>query len=492
MRSYLEARENCSEKYYLEDINLIGRNPRKSNVRMKSLSVSRVHARISCVAGKWFICDLHSRNGTFLNGRRLEPDRETELEDGDTVRFGNKEFVFHRAPVASGSPASPYMAPPTVPYMTPPAAQYGTGAQLSAPASAPAPNFAPNPTPAPPPAAAKSGFAGFPGIPAGFPGTPAPGEKRGGGSVRFCPSCGSRIDRSDMRFCPHCGRYLESSGGPGPAAEISLSKVAFSAVAPKTLVRGGYSMIHVIVYEESCRYVVDELIRTMDEPAQEARGGVQKVREGAAIKIVLASPDISIEDNLETGVWCGEHLDFSFAVLLPDDFPKGQLLFIASVYIDDVIATRLKFIVKCSSPQEQRIAVSRDDVLSAFISYASQDRNRVAAIVQGMKKARPDLDVFFDVDSLRSGDDWEQALHKEIDRRDVLFLCWSHFARESKWVDAEWRYALAQKGEDCIEPVPIEPPDICPPPEELHRKHFNDRMLYIINAHQQGIGSGPL
>ena len=99
-----------------------------------------------------------------------------------------------------------------------------------------------------------------------------------------------------------------------------------------------------------------------------------------------------------------------------------------------------------------------------------------------MKKARPDMDVFFDVDSLRSGEDWEQALHQEIEKRDILFLCWSHFACDSKWVDAEWRYAFKKKGADCIEPVPIEPPDICPPPKELSHKHFNDKLLYIINA----------
>ena len=72
--------------------------------------------------------------------------------------------------------------------------------------------------------------------------------------------------------------------------------------------------------------------------------------------------------------------------------------------------------------------------------FPPQAIEQSAAIIQGMKKARPDLDVFFDVDSLRNGDDWERDLHEEIERRDVLFLCWSHFARESKWVmNAEWR-----------------------------------------------------
>ena len=86
------------------------------------------------------------------------------------------------------------------------------------------------------------------------------------------------------------------------------------------------------------------------------------------------------------------------------------------------------------------------------------------------------------MDSLRSGEDWEHALWKEISSRDVLYLCWSRNARDSKWVEAEWRYALSQKGLSGIEPVPIEPPSLCPPPEELRSKHFNDKLLYIINA----------
>ena len=138
--------------------------------------------------------------------------------------------------------------------------------------------------------------------------------------------------------------------------------------------------------------------------------------------------------------------------------------------------------MKCKSFLEQKIQITREDVTSAFVSYASQDRKRVAMIIQGMRKARPDMDIFFDVDSLRSGDNWEKALWKEIDSRDLLYLCWSKFARDSKWVNAEWHYALEHKGIECIEPVPIDPPSDCPPPQELNQKHFNDRMLYFINS----------
>lgn len=259
---------------------------------------------------------------------------------------------------------------------------------------------------------------------------------------------------------------------------VSMKKVQFSAVAPKTMAKGDYSIIHVIMYEEAYRHIVDEVMKTMDEPAQESRSGVQQAAVGSHISVVLSSPDLEIDDDTETGIWQGEHLDFSFAILLPEDYQKKQILLIATVYIDGVIASRLKFIVKCTASSSQEIEVIRRDIVSAFISYASQDRNHVTGIIQGMKKIRPELDVFFDVDSLRSGDNWEQAIHQEIERRDILFLCWSRNARQSEWVDEEWRYALEKKGDESIEPVPIEPPDICPPPKELSHKHFNERLLY--------------
>ena len=151
------------------------------------------------------------------------------------------------------------------------------------------------------------------------------------------------------------------------------------------------------------------------------------------------------------------------------------------MYFDDIIATKLKFIVKCRTLFGQKITLEREDVLSAFVSYAAADREQVASRIQGMKKARPEMNVFFDVDSLRSGELWEQRLYREIEERDVLFLCWSKNAKASEWVEREWRYALKTKGIDGIEPIPLEPPQICPPPNELSAKHFNDTLLLYKN-----------
>ena len=264
--------------------------------------------------------------------------------------------------------------------------------------------------------------------------------------------------------------------------KANLSCVEFSAIAPKCMEKGEYSTVQVVMYEKEYRHIVDEIANQIDGASTESRSGIHQVKNGAEIKIVLSSQDINIDDDTEFGIWHKEYLIFTFAVCIPENYAKKHVLFVATVYVDDLIATKLKFIAQCSAPAGQRIEVTREDIVSAFVSYASQDRTRVASIIQGMQKARSDMKVFFDVESLRSGDNWEDVLHREIDKCDILFLCWSRFARDSKWVNSEWRYALARKGEDCIEPIPLESPETCPPPVELRHKHFNDKLLYIINS----------
>lgn len=264
----------------------------------------------------------------------------------------------------------------------------------------------------------------------------------------------------------------------------SMGQVQFSALAPKTIRKGEYIIIDIMMYELSWRHVVDEFIHSSESQLQEVRSGFIGASGKTSVRIAVSSQDIVIEDNEETQVWRGGYLRFSFAGLLPQQYPKQQILITARVYVDDVIKTKLQILVSCEAKYNKGITLNRKDVISAFASYASQDRKRVAAIIQGMKKINADMDVFFDVENLHSGDEWEQILYQEISKRDVLFLFWSRSARESKWVETEWRYALVHKGIDFIEPVPIESPELCPPPEELGRKHFNDKLLYIINSKQ--------
>ena len=55
-------------------------------------TVSTEHARLSYHHSQWWVEDLSSRNGTFLNQNRIEVP--TVIIAGDEIRCGEVEFIF--------------------------------------------------------------------------------------------------------------------------------------------------------------------------------------------------------------------------------------------------------------------------------------------------------------------------------------------------------------------------------------------------------------
>src|SRR5437868_12035610 len=53
-----------------------------------SAVVSSRHARLALVDGQWWVEDLGSRNGTFLNGQRLTSGARQTLSVGDEISLG--------------------------------------------------------------------------------------------------------------------------------------------------------------------------------------------------------------------------------------------------------------------------------------------------------------------------------------------------------------------------------------------------------------------
>jgi sigma-B regulation protein RsbU (phosphoserine phosphatase) len=72
----------------------IGRHPECEIPVMDSGRVSRRHAKVIRDKRTYFIKDLGSRNGTFLNGERVGSQLK-RLKDGDQLRICDLEFVFH-------------------------------------------------------------------------------------------------------------------------------------------------------------------------------------------------------------------------------------------------------------------------------------------------------------------------------------------------------------------------------------------------------------
>lgn len=67
-------------------------------------SVSRRHAALTPADGRWFVQDLRSTHGTWVNGQRAEA--RTELRAGDTLRCGSTVMEVRAVqPDAPGAPA---------------------------------------------------------------------------------------------------------------------------------------------------------------------------------------------------------------------------------------------------------------------------------------------------------------------------------------------------------------------------------------------------
>ena len=69
----------------------IGRRP-DSAVFLDDVTVSRDHALLIRRGEAWYLDDLGSLNGTYVNRSRIESQR---LQEGDEVQIGKYKLTFH-------------------------------------------------------------------------------------------------------------------------------------------------------------------------------------------------------------------------------------------------------------------------------------------------------------------------------------------------------------------------------------------------------------
>ena len=80
---------------------IIGRAP-DATLRLEDQSASRHHARVDIGGGSALLYDLGSRNGTRINGERI--DAAHTLRAGDIVTICNTALIFRRSEGARSSP----------------------------------------------------------------------------------------------------------------------------------------------------------------------------------------------------------------------------------------------------------------------------------------------------------------------------------------------------------------------------------------------------
>ncbi len=76
------------------DLTTVGRGS-ESDIRLSDKSVSRKHLEIVREEDKYFIKDLKSKNGTYVNDEQIKPEKPLEIEQGQPVAMGKTLFCVY-------------------------------------------------------------------------------------------------------------------------------------------------------------------------------------------------------------------------------------------------------------------------------------------------------------------------------------------------------------------------------------------------------------
>ncbi len=79
------------ESFSLEDFNLVGRSE-EATIRLSDAGISRQHATVRREGPNYWVSDLGSANGSYVNDMSVTTARV--LRDGDRLQFGSAIFLF--------------------------------------------------------------------------------------------------------------------------------------------------------------------------------------------------------------------------------------------------------------------------------------------------------------------------------------------------------------------------------------------------------------
>ena len=91
---------------------VIGRSPRSDIVLDADGQVSRTHAVLDRIAGRWILRDAGSRNGTRVNGEPVHGP--LRLRAGDEIRIGRSTLLRRAVPPADDPGTERQPPPPTL------------------------------------------------------------------------------------------------------------------------------------------------------------------------------------------------------------------------------------------------------------------------------------------------------------------------------------------------------------------------------------------
>ena len=89
----IERGPNESTTINLDGSDIVFGSSRSAGVTFENKFVSRQHFQVRGSDGVYYISDLGSTNGTYLNGERLHPNVEHRVKDGDRISLAKDAVV---------------------------------------------------------------------------------------------------------------------------------------------------------------------------------------------------------------------------------------------------------------------------------------------------------------------------------------------------------------------------------------------------------------
>ena len=268
--------------------------------------------------------------------------------------------------------------------------------------------------------------------------------------------------------------------------KIEDDSVLLAASSPGTVKKGQEFTARFVAYIKCLEQEIESTLEKMS-PHSSFHKGLNKYQweNGTKIKVVLSGKHLKVAPVEDFFTWEGSMNMLDFDVQVSEEAPETTTVLKFDVFIGEFIIAKIRIDldIVAEASDTLRKKVSSKPITKAFASYASEDRQRVLDRVSEIQ--RNGVDIFMDCLSLHPGEAWKARLQDQILSTEAFFLFWSPSAKESKWVDWEWRTALQYKGIEVIEPHPLCPVKDALPPEELKELHFGDINMLVRKAYDK-------
>ncbi len=281
---------------------------------------------------------------------------------------------------------------------------------------------------------------------------------------------------------------------PAKPEAVPTEDVRFTAFHPtQVAVDTWYTLLTYAHLDSALARVQADAARFKDEmggaPREGHSGAPAKLARGTEITIVPTLDGVTFNPERITFKWVEDlhRAEFRFQAGKALAGTAGNGL--VTIYVGPLIVATIKVpmlfeetgtLPPIDLKQMQQVTTTLYKQEQIFVSYSHTDTQVVLACRNAYQALG--YDVLIDVDDLRAGQNWNQALMGMIDRADIFQLFWSERAAQSKYVRQEWEYALQKstaKPEGFIRPVYWEKPMVAPPPE-LAPLHFAYLPLPIL------------